>query len=333
MKEPIRLLTLCSGYDSQMLALNRLAKEYNLSVDLTGWSEINENAIKAHDAIFPEYADRNLGDMTKIDWNNVEDFDILTYSTPCTSISIQGRREGIAKGSGTASSILWSVEDCIKVKRPKILIMENVKALVSVKYKSYFKEWLDILESYGYTNFYQILNACDYGVAQSRERVFCISILDDTFFMFPQPVPLKKKIKDYLDKTVEPRLIYREKYLQNYHKYDKEKSASLGNGLILVGNVFNSDYASGRVYSAEGVAPTMVCNGGTGMLIEAINEEGKSYIRKLSPREMFRLMGVDDENIEKMYSAVKHTQALKLLAGNSIVTDCLYYIFKQLLIS
>ena len=78
-ENPLRVFTAFSGYDSQCLALNRLGIDY----DLVGWSEIDPAAIKAHDALFPQYADRNYGDISKIDWSVVPDFDLFTYSSPC----------------------------------------------------------------------------------------------------------------------------------------------------------------------------------------------------------------------------------------------------------
>lgn len=130
----IRVCTLCSGYDSQMMALRRIE---GLDADLVYWSDIDENAIKAHNAIFPEYADRNLGDMTKVDWTKCEDFDLLTYSTPCVDISVAGLQKGLEKDSDTRSSIIWSVENCIKEKHPKILVMENVKNITGKKFKPF----------------------------------------------------------------------------------------------------------------------------------------------------------------------------------------------------
>ena len=80
----LRVATLCSGYDSQCMALDRLKQHYpDFDYDLIAWSEIDKNAIKAHNAVYPQWADRNLGDMTKIDWTQVGDIDLLTYSTPC----------------------------------------------------------------------------------------------------------------------------------------------------------------------------------------------------------------------------------------------------------
>lgn len=80
----VKVVTLCSGYDSQLLALRRLKEKFpKFEFECIGWSDIDDNAIKAHNALFPELADKNLGDMTCIDWCKVEPFDLLTYSTPC----------------------------------------------------------------------------------------------------------------------------------------------------------------------------------------------------------------------------------------------------------
>ena len=80
----LKVFTAFSGYDSQCLALNRLKKQYpDFDYELVGWSEIDENAIKAHNILFPQYSDRNHGDISKVNWDDVEDFDLLTYSSPC----------------------------------------------------------------------------------------------------------------------------------------------------------------------------------------------------------------------------------------------------------
>lgn len=196
---PLRVVTLCSGYDSQLMALRNLGIPY----DCIAWSEIDKYAIKAHDAVFPEIADRNLGDMTKIDWSKVDDFDLLFYSTPCTDFSNAGKQAGGEEGSGTRSSILWYTRHAIIEKKPKFLVMENVKALVSDKFRTLFLKWCDELTSYGYTNFAQVLNAKDYGVPQNRERIFVVSILGDAWFSFPQPRELTIRLKDVLEDKVD----------------------------------------------------------------------------------------------------------------------------------
>ena len=208
---PLRVVTLCSGYDSQLMAIRNLGIPY----ECVGWSEIDKYAIAAHNAVFPEIADRNLGDMTKIDWSKVPDFDLLFYSTPCTDFSNAGKQAGGEEGSGTRSSILWWTRYAIQHKMPKYLVMENVKALTSEKFRPLFLKWCDELTSYGYTNFQQILNAKDYGIPQNRERIFVVSILGDAWFSFPQPFELKLRLKDMLEDKVD------EKYYLDQDKVNK----------------------------------------------------------------------------------------------------------------
>ena len=153
--------------------------------------------------------------MTKIDWTQVPDFDLLFYSTTCTDFSNAGKQMGGEEGSGTRSSILWYTRNAIIEKKPKYLVMENVKALVSDKFRPLFLKWCDELTSYGYTNFMQVLNSKDYGCPQNRERIFVVSILGEAWFNFPQPVPLKLKLKDMLEEKVD------ERYYLNQEKVDE----------------------------------------------------------------------------------------------------------------
>lgn len=204
---PLRVFTAFSGYESQCLALEQL-KELIPGFDYTlvGWSEIDKFAIAAHDALFPDAAELNYGDISKIDWSQVPDFDLFTYSFPCQSISAAGLQHGFAKGSGTRSSLLWECEKAIKAKRPKYLLMENVKALVQKKFMPDFKAWLELLDRYGYDSWWQVCNAKDYGVPQNRERVFAISYRKDLnlpSYVFPEPFPLDKCLEDVLEDEVE----------------------------------------------------------------------------------------------------------------------------------
>lgn len=115
-ENPLRVCTLCSGYDSQCYALDRIGIPY----ELVAWSEIDKYAIQAHNAVYPQWADRNVGDMTVVDWSKVRDFDFLTYSTPCQSVSNAGLQHGITEGSGTRSSIIWSTRNAIIEKSRSI---------------------------------------------------------------------------------------------------------------------------------------------------------------------------------------------------------------------
>lgn len=233
--EKLKVVTLCSGYDSQCLALERLKKDYpNFDYELIAWSEFDleskqplhkQPAVIAHNALFPQWADRNLGDMTKIDWEKVPDFDLLFYSTPCQSISSAGLQHGFTEGSGTRSSIIWNVRDAVKIKKPKFLCLENVKAMVSKKFKPMFNLWQQELESLGYTNFAKVLNAKDYGVAQNRERIFLVSIRNDDVqpsYNFPEPFPLQRLLEDYLEPEVDESFYISDEYIQRFQFSDDD---------------------------------------------------------------------------------------------------------------
>lgn len=210
-ENPLRVFTTFSGYDSQMIALRNIG----IPFECVGWSEIDANAIKAHNAIFPQWKDKNYGDISKIDWTAVPDFDFLTYSSPCQDFSNAGLQKGGQEGSGTRSSLLWEVKRAILAKHPGFLMMENVKALVSEKFLPTFRLWLDWLTGEGYVNFVDVLNAKDYGVPQNRERVFVVSMLENTWYHFPQPRELKLRLKDMLEEKVA------EKYYLPQEKVDK----------------------------------------------------------------------------------------------------------------
>lgn len=123
----------------------------------------------------------------------------------CQSISSAGLQHGFTEGSGTRSSIIWNVRDAIKVKRPRYLLLENVKAMVSKKFLPMFQLWCDEVERLGYRNYHQVLNAKDYGVPQNRERIFLVSIRDDVeqSFQFPKPQELTLTLDDVLEDEVE----------------------------------------------------------------------------------------------------------------------------------
>ena len=138
----------------------------------------------------------------------------------CQDISLAGQQRGFDKGSGTRSALLWECERILRECKeehclPDVLLMENVKAIINKKNMPNFQKWLDVLKEIGYSSYYQVLNAKDYGIAQNRERVFCLSILGDYSYTFPEPIPLKKRLKDVLEDEVD------EKYYINSEKADK----------------------------------------------------------------------------------------------------------------
>ena len=202
-KSPLRVFEAFAGYGSQHMALERLHNENpQFSYEVVGISEIDKFAVQSYEAIHGPT--RNFGDISAIDWESVPDFDLFTYSFPCTDISLAGRQKGLEENTGTRSSLLWQSRKAIIAKRPKYLLMENVKALTYKKFRPYLDKWIAELESYGYKNFWKVLNAKDFGVPQKRERVFMLSVLDkEAEFSFPEPQELKRTIKDCLESEVD----------------------------------------------------------------------------------------------------------------------------------
>lgn len=148
----------------------------------------------------------NLGDISKVETHDIPDHDLFTYSFPCQDISVAGKGSGLDEGSDTRSGLLWECQKVIYGKRPKYLLLENVKNLVGKKHKHNFDKWLEWLEKQGYTNYHQILNAKDYGVPQNRERVFVVSILGHHEpYEFPEPIELELRLKDVLEDVVDER--------------------------------------------------------------------------------------------------------------------------------
>ena len=142
---------------------------------------------------------------------------ILTYSFPCQDLSVAGKMRGMDKGSGTRSGMLWEVERLLGEmdELPQVLLMENVPQVMQKKNMHNFLAWQQFLESKGYKNYAQILNAKDYGVAQNRQRAFMVSIMGDYSYEFPEPMPLTKTMADYLEPEVD------ESYYVDSEKADK----------------------------------------------------------------------------------------------------------------
>lgn len=162
------------------------------------------------------------------------DFDLLTYSTPCQDISTAGKQAGLIEGSDTRSSIIWYTKYAIQQKKPKYLLGENVKNLVGKNHRGEYFRWLQFLESEGYTNYYAIINAKDYGVPQHRERVFTVSILGDhDIYHFPAPIPLEIRLKDILEEEVDDKYVLSETAIQGFLKHNENHKAK-GTGFLWI---------------------------------------------------------------------------------------------------
>lgn len=443
----MKVLSLFSGIGAFEKALDNLEINY----DLIGYCEIDRYASKSYSAIHMVPESMNIGDITKVDEKALpKDIDLITYGFPCQDISNAGKMKGLfdENGKQTRSGLFFEALRIIEETKPRVAIAENVKNLTSKRFSEQFGIVLDSLESAGYNNYYQVLNAKDFGIPQNRERVFIVSIrkdIDSNMFDFPKGFPLDLRLKDILEEEVEEKYYLSSELITNLKQPKNAEDCNnidmLGllnikgceqvrrvygeNGIsptlntmqggnrqpkiLKLGNINSSQ--DGVVVSAEGISPTHTAgHGNTPKVLvkeatkkgyaEAIegdsinlehpksqtrrdrvghqvaqtlttspqqavavamrgryNTEGKveqnieisnrEYsnaittvqkdslvhsnlrIRKLTPKECFRLMGFDDSDFEKAAEINSSSQLYKQ-AGNSIVVDVLYYIFKEL---
>ena len=396
-----KVLSLFSGIGAFEKALKNIGVDY----DLVGYSEIDKYASKSYAAIHNVDESMNLGDITKINEKELpKDIDLVIYGFPCQDISLAGKQKGLFNedGSKTRSGLFFDALRIIEETQPRVAIAENVKNLTGKKFKPQFDIVLKSLEDAGYNNYWQVLNAKDYGIPQNRERVFIVSIrkdIDNGNFKFPEPFELKLRLKDMLDDEVDEKYylskeqidrINNSNFMQEKKRlqekdyvdtllardykdpkcvavepkrigglFDTEKSKhqagsiwdkecisptidtmqggyrqplvtiddNVSNDEIkinVIGNYSPSGYDASRIVDENGLAPTVKENHGT------VTATIQNYrIRKLTPKECWRLMGFDDEDFEKAEKVNSNTQLYKQ-AGNSIVVDVLENIFIEL---
>lgn len=227
--KPVRLIELFGGVGTQAMALERLNIDFShyKLVEFDKYAVASYNAIHGTEFETKDIKEVQAADLEVVDTDNNEY--ILTYSFPCTDLSVAGRGLGMSRGSGTRSSLLWEVErllrECKELEgktdsnnqtygMPQVLLMENVIQVHSKSNEnmSLFNEWLDFLKGLGYTSFWQDLNASNYGVPQNRNRCFCISILGDCTYKFPNTIPLEICMEELLEpeEDIKPKFIVSE---------------------------------------------------------------------------------------------------------------------------
>ena len=245
----LKVLELFSGIGSQTQALKNIGVEH-----ISTQCDIDKYAVNVYNQLHGET--KNLGDISKLSSDDFSEnqWDLITYSFPCTDISLAGHQKGFSKESGTRSSLLWECEKIFRKVKPKYLLMENVKNLVSKKFIPYFQEWLKVLENIGYKNYWKILNAKDFGVPQNRERVFCVSILGDHEpYEFPQPKQLNIRLKDVLEKEVDEKYYLSEQIQQRFK--------IIPNGKNIIGTTAPENRTIGQrdfVYKTDSVIGSLI---------------------------------------------------------------------------
>lgn len=303
---------------------------YNFS---TGKSELPkryEDIKKLYEA---HVRSKNYGDIRTIDVNELPDMDLFTYSFPCKNISVAGKQAGFEEGSETQSSLVWECRRIIKFKKPKYLLMENVKNLVGKKHKPFFDLWCHELENMGYINYWKVLNGHDFEVPQNRERVIMVSIYQDVNdkYEIPTITDNTKHFIDILEPSVEDKYFVTNPDYQDYiHKIISLSDCNIKNKTVRLGGLFDTQTTrrqAGAIWDKYGIAPTLdTCQGG---YRQPLVIDG-NRIRKITPKEAWRLQGFSDEDFEKAKNAGLSNSKLYERAGRGIVVPMLEEIFKNL---
>lgn len=252
----IRVLSLFSGIGAFEKALENLKVPH----EVVGYSEIDKYASKSYAAIHNVSEALNLGDVTKIDSTSLSDIDLITYGFPCQDISQAGKQKGFIdqEGNITRSGLFFAALKLIEELKPKYAIAENVKALTSKKFKAEFQLVLDSLNRGGYNNYYEVLNAKDFGVPQNRERVFIVSIrkdVDDGSFCFPKPQPLNICLKDVLEENVDEKFYLSQDRIKSIKAssfvQEKNRIQDRGGGIEIVGHTKSGGERSAILSTTE----------------------------------------------------------------------------------
>ena len=320
----IKLLSLFSGIGAFEKAMRNLAIDH----ETVAFSEIDIDAENAYCAMHNMDKLKNIGDISVVNVASIPDCDLMTWGFPCQDISVAGQHQGL--GEGTRSGLYQHGLRILDAKRPKYSIIENVKNLVGKKYKDKFDTLLSDLSNLGYTSSWAVLNAKDYGVPQNRERVFIVSRLGGGDFYFPPPRPSMASLTNLLEEAPERYRIKSPKvdsFIESRSGVDDPKPE---NRLIQIGYLGKNRQCD-RVYSPNGTSVTLCGNGGgwgakTGLyLIDG-------HIRRLTPRECYRLMGFDDSDFEAaVWSGSDTDVKLYRQAGNSIAVPVVQAILSVLL--
>lgn len=227
----IRLIELFAGIGAQAAALR------NIGADFEHYRvcEFDKYAVKSYNAVHgTNFKTSDIRDLHAEDLGIVETDKytyIMTYSFPCTDLSLAGKREGMQKGSGTRSGLLWEVERLLTECKnrgghlPQILLMENVPQVHGTGNKEDFDDWCNFLLALGYNNKWQDLNAKDYGIPQNRDRTFMLSWLGDFYYDFPEPKKLKLRLKDMLEENVDEKYYLSDKAVKMFTDHAERKQA------------------------------------------------------------------------------------------------------------
>ena len=355
----LRILELFGGIGACSKALERLGIDY----EIADYVEIDKYAVASFNAMH----NTNFEPQDITTWDKDIEVDLIMHGSPCQDFSLAGKQAGGDEGSGTRSSLMYETIRIVEKLKPKYVIWENVKNLLSKKHRHNFDAYLETMSSLGYTNYYQVLNAKDYGIPQNRERVFTISILKENpmiigslqahaskridgicptltsamgmgggqtpviientqIFEFPPKQELKLKLKDMLENEVDDKYYLSDKMIEYISANNEKWTGNNAQALINkeIASTINTGEGSRRCDASNYVSKDVGEN-------YDLKIKNANKIRKLTPKECWRLMGFDDSDFDKASQVNSNTQLYKQ-AGNSIVVNVLEAILTNLLL-
>lgn len=211
----LKVLELFGGLGACSNALRNIGVDY----ELVDYVDFDPFVVKSFNAIYGT----NFNWTDIINWDKDIEVDFIMHGSPCQDFSLAGKQAGGDEGSGTRSSLMYETIRIIKKLKPKYVVWENVKNLLSKKHRHNFDKYIETLNELGYKSFYKVLDAVDYGIPQTRQRVFTVSILNyDGEFEWPKTIPLKKEVKDFLEENPDRKLFLSDEMIK-YITADNEK--------------------------------------------------------------------------------------------------------------
>lgn len=316
----MKLLSLFTGIGAFEEGLKRAGIDY----ELVNFCEFDDVPAKAYCLIHGEDPSKNLGDITKVNEKSLPDFDYMTYGFPCQSYSVAGERLGF--DDPERGDLFFHSMRIAREKQPKFMIGENVYGLVTHDRGNTLKVVLNTLDYIGYNTYHAVLNSVNYGAAQSRDRIFFVSIRKDIDkgFEFPEPSNERTSLKDVIENRP------RKPMKVNLQPYNKRsyftKQYSSGKGVVKLFDgvsegYFSSSFCSNRIYSIEGASPTLTTKNDT-----VFHEIGGH----LTPRERFIIQGFNPDYVDILMDHNIPVGKIDKMSGNSINVDVICAIQKKL---
>ena len=356
-KENVKVGTFFSGIGSPEMAFKRLKDNGVINnYESVFFCEIDKYAVKSYCAIHGEPPNKNLGDITKINGADLPHCDIWIGGFPCQDISMAGIRRGFDFNSNTRSSLGWKMIQFLREIKdpPKVVIFENVAAITNSKMRRTLNLFKEDLESLGYSLYDHVLTALDYGTPQNRERYFLVAIKGNYLYHFPDKIKLKLRLKDLLEKDIDPNLVLSEKVYFDLQRFVENKNYTKNSKLVCknlkdkrrkyiinlyrfidgknhCGRDTSSKYnQTARLWSMNGYCPTLTANSTEDTSKMIIYKDNCFFVKRISPLESWRFMGFSDEDFYKAKSVGTSNRQLFKQAGNSIATNVIYHILKNL---